>query len=374
MILIVDTVRRAGEHFQLNQAIVESLIECDNEVVFLTSSNYWESFPVSMREKMVFESTPFLSSGLVGTMRSLLLLVRIALFRRKYSCIIFLSSIAYNSFLLSLLSYFRLMRPKVLVFLHEVSYIDSKKVSAKFAAFFLKFALSVGLKKKSKFIIIGEYIKYELERRVDFNRSSTIFVEHPTSNSSYRKPQNLTELIKFAAIGVQCDEKHSYKIEKIANHNRELVDGGVIEFSTIGRLDYSYDAKVPVNHFGLKYDDYLIPLNDFERFILDQHYLLFFIGKEYDLKTSGTIFDAVKYQKPIIALGCNLINFYFEKFGNIGHVYSGMDDMKKGITDLCINFDLELYSTQVRNLTKAKAQTNRSYFRREIQQLLVDKE
>jgi len=33
-----------------------------------------------------------------------------------------------------------------------------------------------------------------------------------------------------------------------------------------------------------------------------------------------------------------------------------------------------LYSTQVRNLTKAKAQTNRSYFRREIQQLLVDKE
>ena len=147
-----------------------------------------------------------------------------------------------------------------------------------------------------------------------------------------------------------------------------------MSFSTIGRLDYIHDLKVPVNHVGLEYDTYLMPFDDFERFILDQHYLLFFIGKEYDLKTSGMIFDAIKYKKPIIALSCNLIDFYFEKFGNIGHVYSCIEDMKSGIANLCENFDQELYSLQVRNMAEIKKQTSGIQFQYEIQQIIVGKE
>lgn len=372
MILIVDTVRRAGEHLQLNTTVVENLIQHDREVVFLTSSDYWKSFPKPLREKMLFESTVPLPSGLISTLRTLLLLVKIILFRRSYSHIIFLSSITYNSFFISIFSYLRLIKPKVFVFLHEVSYIESRQKSARLAGYFLKIALSIGLKKQGKFLIVGEYIKCELERRVKFNKKSTVFIEHPSSNTQYHQSQKLTKLIKFAAVGVQCDEKNSYKIESIADHNRDLVDSGALKLSTIGRLDYSYNGGVPVNHIGLKYDNYLIPIDDYTRFILDQHYLLFFLGKEYDLKTSGTILQAMECKKPIIALSCNLINFYFEKFGNIGHVYSCMDDMKKGIATLCINFDLELYNNQIYNLTKAKERLDKTFFC-QFQQLLVNK-
>lgn len=374
MILIVDTVRRAGEHLELNIAVIESLIGLDRKVVFLTSRDYWDSFPASMRENMEFQSTEHLSSGLGGTLRSLILLVSIALFRRKYNSIVFLSSITYNSFLLSVLSFLGLIRPRIFVFLHEVSYIDSSKVSAKRAGYFLKAALSIGLGNKGKFLIIGAYIKRELEQRINFNRSSIAFIEHPTSVSPYHEPKKVFKPIKFAAIGVQCDEKHSYKIEMVADYNRALVNAGAMSFSTIGRLDYIHDLKVPVNHVGLEYDTYLMPFDDFERFILDQHYLLFFIGKEYDLKTSGMIFDAIKYKKPIIALSCNLIDFYFEKFGNIGHVYSCIEDMKSGIANLCENFDQELYSLQVRNMAEIKKQTSGIQFQYEIQQIIVGKE
>jgi len=373
MILIVDTVRQAREHLELNNAILESLVENDGEVVFLTSPDYWNSFSITVRERMEFQSTAHLSSGLRGTLRSLLLLVNIMIFRRKYDHVVFLSLITYSSFLLAVLSYLRLIRPRVFVFLHEVAYIDSTKVSTKLAGYFLKLALSIGLKNSSKFLILGAYIKCELERRVNFNKSSTVFIEHPTSVSPYHEPKNSLKLIKFAAIGVQCAEKHSYKIETIAGYNRELVNSGAISLSTIGRLDYSHDLKMPINHIGLDNNSYLMPIEDYERFILDQHYLLFFLGKEYDLKTSGTIVDAIKYQKPIIALSCNLIDFYFEKFGNIGHVYRCIDDMKNGIANLCKNFDQELYNVQVKNLTKAKDQTSGAQFRREIQQLLVEK-
>lgn len=373
MILVVDSVRYAGEHLELNSAILESLIGADGEIDFLTSPDYWKSFSSTLRERMELRSTARLPSGLVGTLRSLLLLIMIVIFKRKYKSVVFLSSITYSSFFLALLSYLRIIRPQVIIFLHEISYIESIKGSTKLAGYFLKLALCIGLKNQSKFIIIGSYIRRELEKRVNFNKESTIFIEHPISASTYYKPKNSFKLIKFASTGVQCVEKNSFKIEIVAEYSRDLVKSGAIALSTIGRVNYSFDLKLPVTHIGLDYNTYLMPIEDYERFILDQHYLLFFLGKEYDLKTSGTIVDSIKYQKPIIALSCNLVNFYFEKFGNIGYVYRCIDEMNKGILNLCKNFDPELYSVQVKNLTKANDQMSGTQFRREIQQLLLGK-
>ena len=373
MILVVDSVRHAGEHLELNSSILESLIEADGEIDFLTSPDYWNSFSSTLRERMELQSSARLPHGLIGTLRSLLLLIMIVIFKRKYKSVVFLSSITYNSFFLALFSYLRIIKPKIIIFLHEISYIESIKGTTKLAGYFLKLALYIGLKNQSKFIIIGSYIRWELEKRVNFNKESTIFIEHPISVSTYYKPKDTFKLIKFASTGVQCVEKNSFKIEIIAEYSRDLVKSGAIALSTIGRVNYSFDLKLPVTHIGLDYNNYLMPIEDYERYILDQHYLLFFLGKEYDLKTSGTIVDSIKYQKPIIALSCNLVNFYFEKFGNIGYVYRCIDEMNKGILNLCKNFDPELYSVQVKNLTKANDQMSGTQFRREIQQLLLGK-
>jgi hypothetical protein len=152
VILVVDTVRHAGEHLELNSAILESLIEKDGQIDFFTSPDHWNSFSSTLKERMELQSTVRLPSGLVGTLRSLLLLVMIVLFKREYKSIVFLSSITYNSFFLALLSNFRLIRPQILIFLHEISYIDSTKGSKRLAGYFLKLALCIGLKNKSKFI------------------------------------------------------------------------------------------------------------------------------------------------------------------------------------------------------------------------------
>jgi hypothetical protein len=177
-------------------------------------------------------------------------------------------------------------------------------------------------------------------------------------------------LIKLSSTGVHCAEKNSKLIEEIVKYNLELIKNEVILVSTIGRLDYDYDLKIPVNHIGLNYKSYLMPIEDYNRHILEQHYLLFFIGKEYDLKTSGTIIDAIKYKKPIIALRCNLIDSYFERYGNIGHVFPCIEEMKIGVANICKNFNFELYKVQVNNLTNANSQISGDRFRREIQRLL----
>jgi len=179
------------------------------------------------------------------------------------------------------------------------------------------------------------------------------------------------ELIRFAALGVQCNEKNSYKIEEIAESNSDLIENSQLEISTIGRVEYKYNPESLVNHIGLKYDDYLIPSAEFERLILEQHYLLFFIGKEYDLKTSGVLFDAIKFQKPILAIRCNLVSFYFNKFGDIGHLYNDMNEMKEGVRNIRSSFNLERYKKQVDNLSIAKEKTSQEHFDVEIHQLLA---
>jgi hypothetical protein len=50
-----------------------------------------------------------------------------------------------------------------------------------------------------------------------------------------------------------------------------------------------------------------------------------------------------------------------------------MDQMNRGILNLCKNFDPELYSVQVENLSKANDEMSGTQFRREIHQLLLGK-
>ena len=367
MILVIDTIRNAREHLELNSAILERLIINEVKVDFLTSYEYWQSFPITLRERIEFKSTSRLQSGLIGSLRTILLLVKIVIFERKYRSVVFLSSITYNSIFIAILSNLKFIKPRMYIFLHEVSYLDSKKNKEKIAGIFLKFALFLGLKNRSKFIIIGTYIMQTLEKRVKFNKNSTLFIEHPISSEEYYEKNNSFELIKFSSTGVQCAEKNSELIEDIVKYNLELIKNRIISVSTIGRIDYDYNFKLPINHIGLNYKSYLMPAEDYAQYILEQHYLLFFIGKEYDLKTSGTIIDAIKYEKPIIAIRCNLINSYFEMYGNIGHLYTCIEDMKIGMAEICKNFDIELYNEQVKNLAMAKYQINKDQYQRGIQ-------
>ena len=114
-----------------------------------------------------------------------------------------------------------------------------------------------------------------------------------------------------------------------------------MNFSTVGRLAFPYNASSMTAHHGLKYDDYLIPKDDFEKLVVKAHFILMFYGQEYDLKTSGVFFDAINFLKPIIALRCNLTEYYFNKFGDIGYLFETLEDMKKRSSEISTSFNVK---------------------------------
>ena len=373
MILIIDTVRHSGEHMQLNEAVLNG-IECakNEKIIFLTSKKYWDSFSDHIKDKLIFEETSFLSSGVYGTFKTLVLLIKIIFMKRNFTHIIFLSSITYNSFFLSIFSRMGLIKSRLIIFLHEVSYINiQNNNSIKLAAFFLKLALKIGLSKQSKFVITGEYIKKELQKKVLFKDDSVFFIEHPTTNYTVPKTKlGISNLIRLASVGVQCLEKNSNKIEDLALFNENLINDNQIEISTIGRIDYEFNPNSNVKHHGLNYNDYLIPKIDFESLIIEQSYFLLFLDSKYNLKTSGVFFDAIKFEKPIIALECNLTNFYFEKFGDIGFLFKNFDEMISGVSEITKTKNEDHYNCQVSNIKSAKKFTNETSFNKQIKYLL----
>ena len=371
MILIVDTVRQSGEHMSLNHQIISTLTQNKKDVTFMTSEEYWLSISPELQDDLHFIKTSVLPSGILGIIRTIFVLIEVISLSRKFKKIIFLSSITYNTFLISIISKLGIISSNVFIFLHEVSYIDSNSKSARLAAFFLKLALKIGLRKGSKFIVTGHYILEELSNRVPLSLSSVASIEHPTSyiqNSesdiSYDAPITMT------SIGVQNIEKNSQLIEELAYHNQYLISDNKIKFSTVGRLAFPYNSSSSVIHYGLKYADYLIPRDDFEKLAFQAHFILMFYGKEYDLKTSGVFFDAVNFVKPIIALRCNLTEYYFNKFGDIGYLFESLEDMKKGVQEITTAFDAERYNVQISNLKTAKKRTEPSNFKKSLTILL----
>ncbi len=374
MILVIDTVRGPGEHMQLNEAIMESILDKDEKVIFFTSHKYAKSFPEELQKKIIFKNTERIMSGVVGIFKTIHIILKVIFFQKRYKSIIFLSSTAYNSFITALLTHIGVIRPKVIIFLHEVSYFDDTNLSKKIAAFFIKISLKLGLANNGKFVITGEYIKKELTKRTHFKKKSTFFIEHPTSKYSHHPQINFDpdKLLKFSSVGVQCIEKHSNKIEVIANNLKDLIKNKKIDISSIGRLEYEYDQNSLVNHLGLGYEDYLIPRENFESLINQQTYFLLFLGKEYDLKTSGVVFDAIKFLKPIIGLKCNLLDFYFEKFGEIGYLFNNLDEMHIFIRSISSSFDVDRYNIQVQNLRLARESTSQENFTKQIFNLMQD--
>ena len=134
----------------------------------------------------------------------------------------------------------------------------------------------------------------------------------------------------------------------------------------IKKISNSWDLKI-IHDLMVSYK---IPKNDFQSLILEQDYLIMFIDNKYDLKTSGIIFEAIRFEKPIIALECNLINFYFKKFGDIGYVYKTVEDMSKSIKYLVKPFKEDRYYEQVENLRLAKQQLTYDSFKKEIDSLM----
>lgn len=208
------------------------------------------------------------------------------------------------------------------------------------------------LTKNVKYIVLGESIMVNLRKlkEVEFPSSNFIVIDHPYFFKENATIKNDSETIIFAIVGHVAAIKGSHLIYELAERNKTSVISGKLKFKIIGHISECVN-KFKNSLVITKSEKYFMPREEYEAEISSLHYILFFYPESmYKYIASGAFFDAISFEKPIIALRNSFFEYYFDKFHDIGYLCNGLDEMQTHIT----NFDQEKYNIQVQNIIKAK--------------------
>lgn len=275
---------------------------------------------------------------------------------KNVNIIVFASAFPFTAIFLNILSF--IYRIKILICLHgDIGVLKLKRF--KLTTMLFKAAIKFFLYNRNKdvsILIFGESIKNELLWYIPKMKGHKILcIDHPYDYNYKVEKRSIgfTNTVVVASIGSGILNKNSHLIFKIAQYFKKEIELKEIKFKIIGKISpqvMSYDNGLVLINTSSEF----ISTKKFEDEIILADYFIYFFKSNslYDLCPSGTFFDAIKYEKPIIALKIPFFEYYFEHLGNIGYLCEDIDEMKVIIRKILAG-DNQL-TKQKKNLKAAK--------------------
>jgi hypothetical protein len=362
MIVVLELNQAGKSHVVVNSALLNIIGKIFNErLCFFSEKEHSHLVQQSFNDDANIEYYPYIQIKnfkffLIKEIVSFFKLLQILFFTgRKKVKLLFITSITPPSlFFLKLL--LPLFSCQIIVTLHgELEFLrENKKGFWKYWGKILKGALHFRSNNDLKYLVFGEIVKSNLLQTVELNPNAVLAIDHPFIYDDISNKTVDTGNIKLGIVGVASVHKRSHKIFQIAEGFREEITNSQICFEIVGRVlpnIYSYTNEYV--KYSLEND--LINREGFENKIANLDYLLFFYDNDYyKLCSSGAFFDAVNFEKPILAIKNDFFCYYFNKLGNIGYLFDSEIELSLKIKDILTNFPAKEYTNQVANLKKAK--------------------
>ncbi|MDR1129677.1 MAG: hypothetical protein LBK96_01670 [Prevotellaceae bacterium] len=287
---------------------------------------------------------------------SFLKLIQVLFFvRMKGVKLLFITSISPPShFVLKLL--FPLFKCRAVVTLHgELEFLrENKKGFWKCWGKILKASLCFGNSGDLKYLVLGEIIRNNLLQTVKLNPDSVLSIDHPFIYSDIKNKTLDERHLRLGSVGVASLHKKSYRIFQLAEDFKEEIAGGRIRFEIVGRVLPNMHSHVN-EYVDYSSENDLIDRDSFEDRAANLDYLLFFYDNDfYRLCSSGAFFDAVNFEKPVLAIKNDFFCYYFNRLGNIGYLFDSETELSLKVKELLNDFPVEEYNRQAGNLKKAK--------------------
>jgi hypothetical protein len=180
--------------------------------------------------------------------------------------------------------------------------------------------------------------------------SQTLAIELPTfpnENKYILENKQQNSVLKIGHIGSAGVRKNVQLFYELAAKLVSHIQTGALECSNVGVLESSiapFLNPLIVNFVG---DEINKPLarEAYDKKITALDYAIFFYGpNDFILRSSAAFFDAIYYEKPIIALRNTFFSDVFEREGAIGYLCDDVDEMRQ-VVELMIknkeNFELK---------------------------------
>jgi len=371
MIFVVELQKQGERHIMVNSGMLQVIRICfPDKHILLTCDNRHAS---RLREKMnsfdmINENKIFEYSELelrkIYTINKILREIKLAwmLFKQakklKAEMIFFMSAFPFTALFLN--SFAKKFHVKTVICQHgDLGVLVLKK--KKLTTLFFKFSIKTFFRLRNFHYVTplfyGNSIRKKLfELNPRFNSNNTITIDHPYDYMTVIPPKKNEFPISIANIGVAIMIKNSHLIFKLAALCKREIQENKIYFTQIGNI--SKEVKTYANQLvrQIYTKSGFIDSEVFEKALQEANYFIFFYSKNgfYDMCPSGTFFDAIKYETPIISMHNDFFDYYFDKLGNIGYLCSSLEEMKELIKSIAYGQKIEEYNLQKNNIKKAK--------------------
>ncbi|MBE0390227.1 hypothetical protein [Flavobacterium sp. PL002] len=347
MTIFIEPFRKPNEHMTFLVSLLYGELAQNKKVVFYATTDYYNSIPEEFRNKIEFREikSPNSSSDLIFKIIKLTISIL-----RKYKKepgvkLFLLSSRAYSNIFLKIHSLFFIKRVPVFVFLHgELQHLMAKKsLSHRLdgLAQLILYKVDSVFKSNYKFVVISEFVYEKLCLSVNSALPNFISMDLPyyygeeMSKSSTEISSGLT----ISTVGVNSLNKNSHYLNFIAEAFSKEIINEQLKLFIIGRNEnIEFHDLIDVPDLG---KHHLLDPEAYSKRILQSDLLVFFNeDNKYNLISSGSYFDCIKYRKPMIALKNTQWEYNFNKFGVIGKLFDNIDEMNDFIKNILYNKEL----------------------------------
>lgn len=294
--------------------------------------------------------------------------------KNKIDKIVFLYT---TTFLLYYVKFLLPFYPNIKVFcmIHgELEKIDFNKYAQTFKqnktimflyALFLGLYIPLNIKtsRRLKYLVYGESIKENAIKIIPSLKDYIIAIPHPVlwETNIPRHEQNNKTII--AIPGILAPRKNQQYLQQLfsdISKNKDLHEKCLFKFS--GRIlakDF-YDKFLNSEFIDKStFSPERLSFEQRNRSISACDYTLYtYFNDSYKLIASGAFIDSINFEKPVIAIKNNYIEYYFNKYGDIGYLCNSYNELKETVFDIIKNNNIDKYNIQIQNIQKIKKEEN----------------
>jgi hypothetical protein len=271
------------------------------------------------------------------------------------SCLVLTSAYPSTVLALKVARYFKL-RTHVQIVLHGLSGVVGKRYRHPIRRFKdMKTALTLFGNKHIQYLVLEHPIRDMVLKSVPSLSSNILTLEHPiTPNEGATKDMDLKEPIAFGFLGLANKSKGFPYFVQLAKDVTAKY-GRRAHFHAIG---HSPTDETPINGIDVLESEPAkeqMTRAEFTKRVSQLHFIVLpHEASPYTLSASGVLLDAIAWEKPIIARKIPIFKAMFERYGDIGYLFSDDLELNRIVEHILEIADKTRYRTQVCNLRSAR--------------------
>jgi hypothetical protein len=219
----------------------------------------------------------------------------------------------------------------------------------------MKSALTMFRGSGIQYLVLEDSVRRALVRSLPSLAGRVALLEHPLPpNEEPAADSRLTTPVRFGFLGAATEFKGFPAFTRIASAMVRR-HGDRVQFHAIGRLDGDACTLQGFDALATKPAARRLSRGEFVRGVSQLHFIMLLHSPEhYEMNSTGTLLDAMAWQKPVIARRMAMFESLFHAYGDIGYLFSTEQELEALVARIVVCGDDERYQRQVANLRRAR--------------------